>query len=135
MPNNDVKPYTPSRRIRAIIGDIMMTGSEIDHLITMALFKIMNVDFTVGFVIFDRTAIGTKIGKMKYFINARNKDDEITEFCKLDSLLKPFIKLRNALAHGVLIGTHDGTVIFMLTADYTDNLGSFSNEAAIITLT
>jgi hypothetical protein len=108
----------------------MLTGAEIDHLITVALFKIVKIDFTIGLVIFDRASIGTKLEKMRYFVNARNIDEEIKAFKNLDSLLKPFIKLRNALAHGVLIGAHQDFVIFMLTADYTDNLGSFSNEAA-----
>lgn len=104
-----------------------MVGAEIDHLITLALFKMTNIDFVVGFALLDRATIGTKLSKLRYFNGFQKDAATRAEFDRLDAILGPFLTLRNTLAHGVLIGRRGDTIIFMLTADYTDNLGSFSN--------
>jgi hypothetical protein len=129
MPNLDVKSYTPPRRVRALIGDIIMVGAEIDHLVTLALFNTTNIDFTIGFALFDRASIGSKLSKLRYFMGFQKDELVKSNFKVLDKHLEPFLKLRNALAHGVLIGKRLDEIIFMLTAEYQDYEGSFSSGA------
>lgn len=131
----NVVPYSPSRRVRAVIGDIVMTGAEIDHLISLALFKMLKIDFSIGFVLFDRATMGTKLAKLKYFVEVSNDETLVKKFDNLCKALQPLMKMRNTVAHGHIVGkTKFGNeILFLVTADYTDHLGEFVSTAISFT--
>ena len=125
-----ISPYRPPRRVRAMIGEIVMSGAEIDHLISLALFKLSRIDFSIGFILLDRASIGTKIAKLRYLVSISSDIELNEQFLKLDAELTPFLKIRNTVAHGHLLGRQsNGAFAFLVTADYTDNLGEFCSAA------
>lgn len=87
------------------------------------------MDFAIGFALFDRTSIGTKLSKLRHFMDFQADDKILELFATITASLEKFISIRNHIAHGIIVGMRDERIIFLLTADYTDNIGSFTSKA------
>jgi hypothetical protein len=125
-----VHPYKPSQRVRAYIGSIILSGSEIDHLISLALFRASGLTEKNGFILFGRSTISTKMGKLRYLVQTSYKDGpNIEEFSDLEQDIQTFSKVRNMVAHGLILGMAAGEIIFNLYADYGDIEGVHISNA------
>lgn len=128
--------YRPPRRVLAAIGRIIMSGAELDHLIGLALFKLTSIDFRTGFVLFDKTGLGTKIAKLRHFTIINKDEAFFLEFDKLDKKISHLTGIRNTLAHGVIMGCNRSKdfrqegdeIMFLLTSKNSDDRGVFYND-------
>lgn len=48
----------------------MLHGAEIDHLLTLALFKVCKLGFPIGFVLIGKAGVASKSKYLDYLVNA-----------------------------------------------------------------
>lgn len=108
--------YALLKTEKAAIGDIILIGSEIDHLISIALFKTAEIHADIGFSLFGRTSLGTKLLKLRSLLKAEGSD-QYRAFEEIKENLDRFIACRNMFAHGVYMGVNEGLLSYMVTAD------------------
>lgn len=83
---NAVSRYRPPRRVKADIGDIILAGAAIDHLLNLALFKLVKIDFREGFPLQGRTTLGGSLAKVRRFVSV-GKDEQLwNDFRVLESV-------------------------------------------------
>lgn len=129
----EIIPAPIPRKLRALIGDIFMKAADIDHLISMALFKAASIHETNGFILLARMDLSERIKRLKFFIEQYPDDAMRLAYQKISLKLNNFITSRNYIAHGVYIGYNRECRMycFMKYSDYEDldENGAFITKA------
>ncbi len=110
-------PPQLTKTMRALIGDIIMLGAEIDELASVALFLITNVPIANGFVLFDKTPVTTKLKKLQYFVELSGRIDKAEQLDEMMKKSEHFIRMRNTFAHGTLSAFDGITCSFTVSSD------------------
>ena len=110
-----------------------MAASEIDHLISLSLFRLANISFASGFVLVGKMVISTKLKHLDYLINAHADEELCVNFSLLQNRISEFNVIRNAIAHGTFIGDVNVSLYFDQPVDYSDTEGHHVNKVVLIT--
>lgn len=99
-----IEPYRLPRRVRAAVGEIIMVGAEVDHLISMSLFKAAEIKPWIGFVLLKRAPISQKLETLGHLIEEEANEQRLKEWDALSPDIRQFSENRNVLSHGIYRG-------------------------------
>ena len=97
------------RSIRASIGEVVLIGSSLEHLVSMALFKISSIPPVHGFAVLGRIGIADRVKKLGLMISAINDPKMMAAAGPVMDTLERWLPARNTLAHGVYCGYQRST--------------------------
>jgi hypothetical protein len=88
------------------IGKILRIAAEIEHEISLALFHYSKIAPELGFVLIGQMPIKSKVERLFYIIEIHKLQFPDGSKKYLVHAFTEFLKLRNSLAHGILLGIH-----------------------------
>ena len=111
-----IRPYTLLRSEKEAVGDVILICSELDHLISVALFKTAEIHGDIGFSLLGRSTIGARLKHLRSILKASDTATN-NAFATYTAELDRFLAVRNAFAHGQFMGVLNDNLCFLVTAD------------------
>lgn len=124
----NLEPAQINDEMHNAFSKIILEASKIDHLVSIALFKLCKLSYSVGFALMGKTAISSKVKHLDFLVHASQEDAFCAEFDILSFNISKFGELRNALAHGIFMGQRDDRYLISLYANPSDTDGRFVNK-------
>lgn len=123
----EVQPFEIPKSTRAVMASIIMLGSEIDDLVTVAISKLAKIDPITAAAIISQMPISAKIKKLDFFMknDAGNTKEKFDKTIRND--INIFVEHRNAIAHGVYVGAIDDCLCFFTT----NRMDALNDEIAV----
>ena len=124
-------PYKLCRSEQEAIGRVITAGAELEQVVSIAFFKIINIDQLDGYTLFGAATIGSRLGRLTAAMQYKPEyQKERTALEKLMPNINDAINLRNMFAHGVLMGAHtkDNCLCYITTK----NISSLDEETAVM---
>ena len=113
---SSVKPITLDGDILQAIGRLIRACSEIEDLLTLYLCELAQMKEGQFVILLGRTPVSKKVKLAKDFAEAHGPE-EVDKFdrCFSNEQFKTIFAMRNAVAHGLLLGeTDEGKIAFRL---------------------
>jgi len=109
----------PPADLMTILGYINHVWSQLDGLVSGALYSLMSVDPIEFGVIVGRLETQAKVGKMLKILRHRRDKPRIAVVISMKGELEELRPLRNAVTHGYYLGhTASDEYLWTLTADH-----------------
>lgn len=91
------------RRVRAQVGEIILLGARIEHLVTLALIEEMKLEIFRGLVALQKINLNQKLSKLQYLVEAQREVDFCVIYDELSLQIDKFYICRNILAHAFYV--------------------------------
>lgn len=128
-----VKPITLGEDIILAIGRLIRACAEIEDLLTLFLCELAQIKEGQFVILLGRTPVSKKVKLAKDFAEAHGPE-EVDKFnrCFGNEGFKTIFGMRNAVAHGLLLGeTDEGKIAFRLVD--TVGWGEFGQVSILVT--
>ena len=102
----DLKDTPPPQRIRALIGDILMIGADLEMILALAICRMDSVDPRPEIGRLARMHFNKKLKELRTRFDNNPDHPAAHSFRLFEYVNQPFIELRNTLAHGRYMGQH-----------------------------
>ena len=109
-------PYRLLKSERTAVGDLILICSELDHLVSVALFKTAEIHGDIGFSLMGRTTVGTRLTKLRAVLKAESPTKSAA-FAQHTHIFDRILRTRNAFAHGQFVGLLNDCLCYLVTAD------------------
>ncbi|HKH27716.1 MAG TPA: hypothetical protein VKA61_05185, partial [Sphingomicrobium sp.] len=121
---------SPPPALMSVLGYINHSCSQLDTLVSAALYSLMPVDPIEFGVIVGRLETQAKVGKMLKILQHRRDTQRVKTLIGVRKELEKLRPLRNAITHGYYLGdTASDEYLWTLTADHViDDTNESANE-------
>lgn len=108
--------YQLMKSERMAVGDLILACSELDHLVSVALFKTAEMHGDIGFSLMGRSAVSTRLKHLRAVLKAEDPAKSVA-FAQHAQIFDRILRTRNAFAHGQFVGLLNDCLCYLVTAD------------------
>lgn len=116
-PEKALKPCEIDRESYAHIGRMIRAFAEIEDIVTLYICKLAGISESTGQVLLGRMPLSARIAAARYLAKTKNPKIVALHDQIFDARFSESNRLRNAFAHGVLLGVSDDGYYAFRTTD------------------